>query len=83
MVPLSLPFEEVLVIAVEIGEKDRLDSALRRFRRQLIRSGLFADMRRKRFYEKPSEARKSKVKAAQRRRQRMRRIAQRGGRSSV
>ena len=45
----------------------------------MLRSGLFKDMRRKRFYEKPSEAKKAKSKAAQRRRAKDRRSARRGG----
>jgi small subunit ribosomal protein S21 len=56
-----------VVVEIQIGENDRLDWALKQFRRRMIRSGLFKDMRRKRFYEKPSEARKAKEKAAERR----------------
>jgi len=55
------------LVEIQIGENDRLDWALKQFRRRMIRSGLFKDMRRKRFYEKPSEARKAKAKAAERR----------------
>lgn len=55
------------MVEIQIGENDRLDWALKQFRRRMIRSGLFKDMRRKRFYEKPSEARKAKSKAALRR----------------
>jgi small subunit ribosomal protein S21 len=55
------------LVEIQIGESDRLDWALKQFRRRMIRSGLFKDMRRKRFYEKPSEARKAKAKAAERR----------------
>jgi ribosomal protein S21 len=62
---------------VPIGENDRLDWALKQFRRRMIRSGLFKDMRRKRFYEKPSEARKAKSKAAQRRRHKDRKASRR------
>ncbi|MDR0786354.1 MAG: 30S ribosomal protein S21 [Gemmatimonadota bacterium] len=56
------------MVEIQIGENDRLDWALKQFRRRMIRSGLFKDMRRKRFYEKPSEALKAKLKAAERRR---------------
>jgi small subunit ribosomal protein S21 len=56
------------LVEIQLGENDRLDWALKQFRRRMIRSGLFKDMRRKRFYEKPSEARKAKSKAAERRR---------------
>jgi small subunit ribosomal protein S21 len=65
------------VVEIQLGENDRLDWALKQFRRRMIRSGLYKDMRRKRFYEKPSEARKSKSKAAVRRRAKDRRNAAR------
>src|SRR5215216_5917106 len=56
------------VVEIQLAETDRLDWALKQFRRRMLRSGMFRDMRRKRFYEKPSEARKAKAKAAERRR---------------
>ena len=65
------------VVEIQIGENDRLDWALKQFRRRMIRSGLFKDMRRKRFYEKPSEARKVKAKAAERRKHKDRKRAER------
>ena len=55
------------MVEIQIGENDRLDWALKQFRRRMIRSGLFKDMRRNRFYEKPSEPRKANAKAAERR----------------
>jgi small subunit ribosomal protein S21 len=66
------------VVEIQIGENDRLDWALKQFRRRMIRSGLFKDMRRKRFYEKPSEARKAKEKAAERRKHKDRKRERRG-----
>ena len=65
------------MVEVQLEENDRLDWALKKFRRKMIRSGLFKDMRRKRFYEKPSEAKRAKAKAAERRRRRNRRAAAR------
>jgi small subunit ribosomal protein S21 len=65
------------VVEIELGENDRLDWALKQFRRRMIRSGIFKDMRRKRFYEKPSEAKKAKSKAAMRRRHKDRKFARR------
>jgi small subunit ribosomal protein S21 len=62
---LSCP--EGIMVQVTIGENDRLDWALKQFRRKLIRSGLMKDMKKRRFYEKPSEARKRKAAAARRR----------------
>lgn len=65
------------MVEIQLSEADRLEWALKQFRRRMIRSGLFKDMRRKRFYEKPSEARKAKAKAAERRRHRERKRAAR------
>ena len=61
------------MIEVTLGENDRLDWALKQFRRKLIRSGLLKEIKRKRFYEKPSEAKKRKAAAARRRGARARR----------
>lgn len=52
---------------IVIEESDRLDWALKKFKREMIRSGLLADLRKKRFYVKPSEARQRKSAAARRR----------------
>lgn len=61
------------MVQVILDENDRLDWALKQFRRKLIRSGLFKDMKKRRFYEKPSEAKKRKAAAARRRNARARR----------
>lgn len=52
---------------VTLGESDRLEFVLKKFRRQMAKSGLFQDMKRKRFYEAPGEERRRKAKAAARR----------------
>ena len=75
---LSVAFTEGLpVVEIQLAETDRLDWALKQFRRRMLRSGMFRDMRRKRFYEKPSEAKKAKAKAAERRRHKDRKRAAR------
>jgi small subunit ribosomal protein S21 len=56
------------MIEVTIGESDRLDGALRAFKKKVLRSGILQDLRRKRYYLKPSEARQLKSAAARRRR---------------
>ena len=61
------------MVEVVLDENDRLDWALKQVRRKLIRSGLFKDMKKRRFYEKPSEAKKRKAAAARRRNARARR----------
>jgi small subunit ribosomal protein S21 len=51
---------------IHLDESDRLDWALKSFKRQVQKSGLLWEMRRRRHYVKPSEARQLKSKAAQR-----------------
>jgi len=63
------------MVLVTLKEDDKLDWALKQFRRKMIRSGLFKDMKRQRFYEKPSIAKRRKAVAAERRRARARRRA--------
>jgi small subunit ribosomal protein S21 len=58
------------MVEVWLGENDRLDWALKQFRRKMKRSGLIRDMKKGRYYEKPSEARKRKQAAARRRKAR-------------
>ena len=61
------------MVKVELSEKDSVDWALKKLRRKMIRSGMFRDMKRKRYYEKPSEVRRRKARANERRRRRARR----------
>ena len=56
------------MIEVRLGEDDRLDVALKAFKRKVQRAGILKDLRRKRYYVKPSEARQLKEAAAERRR---------------
>ena len=53
-----------------LRENEELERALRKFRRKVQRAGIFRDIKKHRFYEKPSEARRRKAKAAERRRRR-------------
>jgi small subunit ribosomal protein S21 len=70
---LRITYAERDMIEIQIGEGDRIEWALKQFRRKMLRSGLFKDMKKKRFYEKPSEARKRKAADARRRNARARR----------
>lgn len=56
------------MIEVRLGDDDRIESALRLFKRKVQRAGLLKELRRKRHYVKPSEARQLKAAAARRRR---------------
>jgi small subunit ribosomal protein S21 len=55
------------MIEVNLEEGDRIEWALKAFKRKVLRSGILKDVRRKRHYVKPSEARQLKSEAAQRR----------------
>lgn len=53
---------------VRIRDDESLDSALRRFKRELQRTGVLAEARRHEHYEKPSEKRRKRIEAAKRKR---------------
>jgi small subunit ribosomal protein S21 len=52
---------------VRLSDEDSLERALKLFKRKLQKSGLFGELRRRRHYVKPSEARAIKTAAAIRR----------------
>jgi small subunit ribosomal protein S21 len=58
---------------VVLGENEGIDSALRRFKRQVSQAGIFQDIRKKRHFETPLEKEKRKLVA--RRKQRRRRTS--------
>jgi small subunit ribosomal protein S21 len=51
---------------VYVGESESLDSALKRFNKRVQAEGILTDARRHEYYEKPSERRKKKEAARQR-----------------
>jgi len=53
---------------IHLSETDRLDWALKAFKKMMQKAGILAALRRKRHYTKPSEARQLKSKAAERER---------------
>jgi small subunit ribosomal protein S21 len=55
------------MIEIKNEEGERLDWALKVFKRRIAKSGILKDLRRKRHYVKPSEARQLKAAAARRR----------------
>jgi small subunit ribosomal protein S21 len=56
------------MIEVTLNDEDRIEWALKAFKRKMQRSGILQDLRQKRHYTKPSAARKLKAAAARRRR---------------
>lgn len=57
---------------VKKRRNESLDSALRRFRRQCRKAGVFSEARKREVYEKPSVRRKKKSEAARKRQARRR-----------
>ena len=55
------------MIEITLEESDRIDWALKRFKKKVSQAGILQELRRKRHYVKPSEARQLKSEAAQRR----------------
>ena len=52
---------------ITLGENDRLEFILKKFRRQITKAGVFQDLKRKRYYESPGAQRRRKDQAAARR----------------
>ena len=53
---------------VTVGENEGIESALRRFKRQVSKAGIFADLKRLRHFETLMEKKKRKAQAKRRRR---------------
>ncbi len=50
--------------AVKVKENEPFDIALRRFKRSCEKAGVLSEVRRREFYEKPTQERKRKAAAA-------------------
>lgn len=57
---------------VILGENEPIESALRRFKQQVSRAGIFSDLKKNRFFETPAEKSKRKEIARHRERRRFR-----------
>ncbi|KPJ55797.1 MAG: 30S ribosomal protein S21 [Deltaproteobacteria bacterium DG_8] len=58
------------MVLVKIHEDENFESVLKRFKRQCQKAGIFSEVKKRRFYEKPSVKRKKKSQLAQRKRNR-------------
>ena len=50
--------------SVRVKENEHFDAALRRFKRSCEKAGVMTELRRREFYEKPTQERKRKQAAA-------------------
>ena len=62
---------------IHLADTDRLDWALKTFKRQMQKSGILRELRRRRHHTKPSAARQIKMKAAERARHKAARVRKR------
>lgn len=60
--------EKARMTQVVLGENEGIDSALRRFKRQVSKAGILADVKYHRHFETPIEKRKRKAVTARRKR---------------
>ena len=49
---------------IVVGNNESIDSALKRFKKQVEKGGVLSEVRRREHFEKPSEKRKKKLFAA-------------------
>jgi small subunit ribosomal protein S21 len=50
-----------------LGEQESIESALRRFKKKILKAGIISEVRRREHYEKPSLRSKRKMAAARKR----------------
>lgn len=53
---------------IRVKDHESLDSAIKRFKRQCVKAGVLAEIKKREHYEKPSVKRKKKSEAARKRR---------------
>ena len=63
------------MIEVRINDGDSVEYALKQFKRKVVKSGLLRELKQRRHYVKPSEARQLKSAAAVRRKRKKERFA--------
>lgn len=56
---------------VVVGQNEGIESALRRFKRQVSKAGIFPDMKKNRHFETPGQKRKRKEAARHKEKRRM------------
>ena len=65
--PKKLQKEVISLVAVYLEEGDTLEKALKKFRRLVEQEQIITEAKRRMYYEKPSEKRKRKMRAARKR----------------
>ena len=55
------------MVHLQLDDADRIEWAIKAFKKKVQKAGILKDLRKKRHYVKPSEARQAKAKAARQR----------------
>jgi small subunit ribosomal protein S21 len=66
-----VPAKEEMVVKLTVRDRESIQEAVRRFRKLVERSGIKKEMRRREYYEKPSEIRRRARLRAERRTRRV------------
>ena len=61
-------YSEEKMAKVIVRKNETPERAMKRFKRKVEREGIMRDVKKKRYYRKPSVRKKEKIKAAQKRR---------------
>jgi small subunit ribosomal protein S21 len=69
---LHIKWWRLCMVKLLVRDRETIQEAVRRFRKLVERSGLKKEMRRREFYEKPSEIKRRSRQRAERRSRRMR-----------
>ena len=56
---------------VTIRKNENAEKAIKRFKRKVEREGIMRDIKKNRYYKKPSVRKKEKIKAAEKRRRKL------------
>lgn len=56
------------MIGIFVKEGESIESALKRFKRECVNAGIQSEIKKREYYEKPSETKKKKREAAERKR---------------
>lgn len=54
------------MLYIEVRDSENIDSALKRFKKEVEKDGILTEEKKHRFFEKPSETRKKKIAAVKR-----------------
>ena len=54
------------MLLIDLRENESVDSALKRFKKEVEKDGILTEEKKHRFYEKPSETKKKKISSVKR-----------------